>query len=370
MDRKLLCIRRLWRSWGETTRLCLIGDSGSIHLRRWAEHFSKSNEILVISDTPEPIPNIRVEQIFVMKAGVKNLLKVRQMRRLVREFRPDVVHGHYLTVGGLYAALSGGRKIVGSAWGSDIYYGPRRSFTERLILRYVLRKCDFVFAGTKDMADRVRSSGFKGGLALFRFGVDPSVFRKTSPHGTGEFRILSIRPCSKIYNPLVIIEAFSTLMVQMPRAYLYLFDFGNLVDEVHRTVNSDPQLKERVRFLQRQSHAQMVGVYNSADIAVSVPDSDSAAASVLESLACELPVIASDIPAMRECIDDSVNGYLTAIDSSALADKIRKSYSVRAMLAPMGRRAREKILDEKNQLTFESNLRVAEAAYEKVLSSP
>jgi glycosyltransferase involved in cell wall biosynthesis len=125
-----------------------------------------------------------------------------------------------------------------------------------------------------------------------------------------------------------------------------------------------------VRFLQKQTHEHMVEVYNSADIAISIPDSDSAAASVLESLACELPVIASDIPAMRECIDDSVNGYLTSIDSSAVADKIRKSYSVRAMLAPMGRRAREKIIDERNQLTFESNLRVAEAAYEKILSIP
>jgi glycosyltransferase involved in cell wall biosynthesis len=355
---------------GVPTRLCLIGDSGSIHLRRWAEHFSKSNEILVVSDAPEPIPNIRVEQVFVMKAGAKNLMKVRQMRRLVREFKPDIVHGHYLTVGGLYAALSGGRRIVGSAWGSDIYYGPRRSFMERLILKYVLRKCDFVFAGTRDMADRVRSSGFKGDLALFRFGVDPAVFRKTSSHGTGEFRVLSIRPCSRIYNPLVIIEAFRTLLTQMPRAYLYMFDFGNLVADVHRVVDSDPQLKERVRFLQKQTHEHMVEVYNSADIAISIPDSDSAAAGVLESLACELPVIASDIPAMRECIDDSVNGYLTPIDSSAVADKIRKSYSVRAMLAPMGRRAREKIIDERNQLTFESNLRVAEAAYEKILSIP
>jgi glycosyltransferase involved in cell wall biosynthesis len=156
----------------------------------------------------------------------------------------------------------------------------------------------------------------------------------------------------------------------MPRSYLYVFDFGNMVEDVHRVIDSDPQLKDRVRFLEKRDHAQMVEVYNSADIAVSIPDSDSAAASVLESLACELPVIASDIPAMRECIDDSVNGYLTAIDVSSLADKIRKSYSVRAMLAPMGRRAREKILDEKNQLTFVSNLRVAEDSYEKVLSIP
>lgn len=351
-------------------RLCLIGDSGSIHMKRWADHFSKENEVLVISDAPGQIPGVRVQQIFVMKAGLKNLTKVRQMRRLVREFRPDIVHGHYLTVGGLYASMSGGRRIVGSAWGSDVYYGPRRSFMEKLVLWYVLRKCDFVFAGTKDMAARVQDAGYKGELAIFRFGVDPDVFKKTAPHGTGEFRILSIRPCSKIYNPLVILEAFGSLLPQMPRAYLYMFDFGNMIEEVRKRVDQDPQLKERVRFVPKQSFDQMVEVYNRADVAVSVPDSDSAAASVLEALACELPVIASDIPAMRECVDDGVNGYLTAINASALADKIRKSYSVRAMLGSMGRRAREKILDESNQFTFEANIQLAEDAYRRLLASP
>jgi glycosyltransferase involved in cell wall biosynthesis len=324
----------------------------------------------VISDSPDKIPGVRVEQVFVMYAGGKNLLRVCRMRRLVREFQPDIVHGHYLTVGGLYASLSGGKRIAGSAWGSDIYYGPRRSFKERMILRYVLRRCALVFAGTKDMAEKVRGAGYSKELAIFRFGVDPEMFKKTKSHGTGEFRILSIRPCSRIYNPHVIVEAFRTLYPQMPRAYLYMFDFGNMIDDVRRAVESDPQLKERVRFLPKQEFSQMVDTYNNADIAISIPDSDSAAASVLESLACELPVIASDIPAMRECIDDGVNGYLTAIDVSPLADKIRKAYSVRAMLAPMGRRAREKVLDEKNQLTFMSNARVAESAYERLLSIP
>jgi len=353
---------------GERTRLCLVGDSGSIHLRRWAEHFAKSNEVLVISDSPDQIPGVRVEQVFMMKAGVRNLRKVRQMRRLVREFNPDIVHGHYLTVGGLYAALSGGKRIVGSAWGSDIYYGPRRSVMERLILKYVLRKCDFVFAGTKDMAENVRKQGYKGDLAIFRFGVDPSVFRRTGPRGVTGFNVLSIRPCSRIYNPLVIVNAFKLGLPQMGNANLRMFDFGNMIDEVHGAVDADAQLKERVKFVPKKPFSEMVEVYNSADIAVSVPDSDSAAASVLEAMACEVPVIASNIPPMREWIDEGATGYLTAIDPARLADKMRKAYSVRVMLGPMGRRAREKVLGENSQGTFESNIKVAEEAYKRLLA--
>jgi len=355
---------------GDQTRLCLVGDSGSVHLKRWAEHFAKDNELLVVSDSPEPIPNVRVEQVFTMGAGIKNLRKVRTMRRLIREFNPDIVHGHYLTVGGLYAALSGGKRIVGSAWGSDIYYGPKRSVKERMILKYVLRKCDFIFAGTKDMADGVREHGYKGDLAIFRFGVDPTVFKRTGPRSVTGFNVLSIRPCSKIYNPLVVLEGFRMGLPQMGSSLLWMFDFGNAIDEVHRAVDADPLLKERVRFLPRKPYGQMVEVYNGADIAVSIPNSDSAAASVLEAMACEVPVIASDIPAMREWIEEGATGYLTVIDPARVADKMRKAYSVRVMLGPMGRRAREKVLDEKNQGTFESNISIAEDAYRKLMASP
>ena len=94
------------------TRLCLIGDSSSVHLARWAEHFARENEVMVISDASGAIPGVRVERVFEMGAGLRNLTKVFRMRRLVREFGPDIVHGHYLTVGGVYAALSGGNRIV------------------------------------------------------------------------------------------------------------------------------------------------------------------------------------------------------------------------------------------------------------------
>ncbi len=293
---------------------------------------------------------------------------VPRLRRLVREFGPDIVHGHYLTVGGLYAALSGGPKVVGSAWGSDIYMGPRRSFLERSVLKFVLRRCDFVFAGTRDMAERVRGFGYEGDIAIFRWGVDPAVFRRTGGRDPSEFRLISIRPCSRIYNPLEIVHGFRESLPDIGNAYLYTFDFGNMIEEVHRVVAADPELARRVRFVPRMPYEAMPSVYNMADLAVSMPDSDSAAASVLEAMACEVPVIASDIPNMREWIEEGVTGFLTEVRANALGQKLRAAHGAKERLPGIGRSARQKVTDAANQGTFESNLKVAQKAYEALMA--
>lgn len=291
------------------------------------------------------------------------------MRKVVRKFDPDIVHGHYLTVGGLYAALSGGKRIVGSAWGSDVYVGPVKSWRERAILKYTLRRCDIVFAGTADMAEHVRAFGYDGEIAIFRWGVDPVLFRRSARNETNEFRILSIRPCDPIYNQTVVVEAFRNAIPAIGNSYLYLLDFGSEVQQMHDKVTRDPELARRIRWLPRLKYEEMFERYSSGDVAISLSPSDSAAASVLESMACETPVIATDNPPMREWIIDGETGYLTAIDARAVSDQIKKAYSERARLPEMGRKSRIKVLDEKNQGTFESNLRVAQEAYDRIVKN-
>lgn len=63
-----------------------------------------------------------------------------------------------------------------------------------------------------------------------------------------------------------------------------------------------------------------------ADVSVSVPSSDSVPVTLQEAMACGVPPIVSDLPAVKEWVQDDVNAYVVPIrDEHALADAIIKS---------------------------------------------
>jgi len=350
-------------------RLCLIGDSSSIHVVRWAQHFSKGADVLVVSTRDAPIPGVRVEPLFASGSKLRKLLRIPRLRRLVKEFDADIVHGHYLTVGGLYAVLSGGKRIVGSAWGSDIYDDPVKSLGSRILLRFVMRRCSLIFAGSRDAEETVRKYSYDGKVAIVRFGVDANAFKPSGEKTADEFSILHLRHCSRIYNPLVILEGFRLALPDIGNAYLYMLESGNQIGQIHSIVESDANLRRHVRFIEWSSFDDVPGRYRSVDVAISVPDSDSVAASVMESMASELVVITSDIPNMRELIEDGKTGYLISINASDLADRLRMAYSDRARSRRIGQLARQRILDPKLNATWESNMRAAEDAYVQVMAT-
>jgi len=80
---------------------------------------------------------------------------------------------------------------------------------------------------------------------------------------------------------------------------------------------------DRVRFFGFIPFEELPLYYNLADIFVSVPSSDSVPVTLQEAMACGVPPIVSDLPAVKEFVQDGVNGYVIPIrDADTLAKAI------------------------------------------------
>jgi glycosyltransferase involved in cell wall biosynthesis len=85
-------------------------------------------------------------------------------------------------------------------------------------------------------------------------------------------------------------------------------------------------------------YERVADIYRLADVVVSVPTSDSTPVSILEALACGIPVITTDLPALHEWLTPGESGLMVSqrdshelatalcqmLTNIELADRLRK----------------------------------------------
>jgi glycosyltransferase involved in cell wall biosynthesis len=91
----------------------------------------------------------------------------------------------------------------------------------------------------------------------------------------------------------------------------------------------------------KMSEAEMAQLLQAADVYVCPSLEDNLPNTVMEAMACGLPVIATNVGGIPDMVEDGVNGYLVEPnDPAALAEALRRLLGNRGKLQEMGRRSR------------------------------
>jgi len=308
------------------------GETESIITRVWVDEMRKRGvEPVVISET-QPTWDVEWQPLVVGTPRVKGLgigrLMTRQAaREAVGAASIDLLHWHFV------APRSWGRfarPLVVSAWGSDVLLAGELGPGYCRGQRAVLRAADSVLCCAPHVRDAaIRLGARPSDCRVIGWGVDPSVFY---PDEAARDRIrrewqipidarvvLSTRRLEPLYRHDLMIEAFVEAATHDSALYLAVASYGSLEPNLHELVTR-LGISERVRFLGRVSEEgwpSMADVYRGGDVYCSIPRSDGAPLSVLEAMATGLPVVASDLPSMRDWVSEQGAGFLWADSSTA-----------------------------------------------------
>ncbi len=253
------------------------------------------------------------------------------LRQVLREVQPDLVHAGPVLPVAFIAAWVGVRPLVVMSWGSDILRDAFRSLFNRVATRFVLRRADVFVADNRVVARRARELGLPRStpLAVFPWGVDLDHF---APHDAlGErlrsllgwrdgFIVLHTRSWEPVYGVDVVARAFVQAARQEPRLRLLLVGGGSQ-EALVRGILEQGGVLDRVHFTGPMSQDELPNCYRAADVYVSASYSDGSSVSLMEALACGVPVLVSDIPSNREWVVPGREGELFPPgDADALAE--------------------------------------------------
>lgn len=324
----------------QAIKILYISNPNSIHTQRWINWFAKQGyDTTLIADTPLQSSYSKVKVIDLTRRFnfrvVRFIYWAFWLRRLISQINPDILHAHRVSSAGWLAWISGFHPLVVTPWGSDLLTHPARSKIAKILARFVLNHADLITVNSTLLREKAIYYGANPEIIhTIQWGVDLDIFYP-SQNSTdlkqrlkigGSPMILSLRAINPIYNIETIVQAIPYVLEKYPDA---IFVFLNY--------NADPLylagLKQLVHGLQLSNHVRWVGMITQrsefaqllclADAVVSVPSSDSTPSSMLEAMATGAPIIASDLPSIREWITDGINGILVPPgDEHALASGI------------------------------------------------
>ncbi len=332
---------------GKPLKILYLADSRSQHTKRYVRFFQERGHEVHVFDTsrhteglqgiglhsPPPMetgaPTQNFEEVFVHTVFALN--------SVIEEIKPDILHGHYLTLWCWWGAFTGFQPYVTTAWGSDIFLDPQNDFHRRFT-NFCLKESPLVTADSRDLLEATgKLRGGKEGLEYIPFGIDMDFFRPGYDVDalakrlgiSGRKVVLSPRQFKPPSNIDIIIKSIPRVVARVPDAVFllktYLSD-GSSFSEYQQSLRElvrKMRVQDHVRFIEDIDFAEMPVLYNLADVMVTLRDTDGSACSMLECMACKTPVVASDIESMREWIRDGENGRLVDRRSpTAVADAI------------------------------------------------
>lgn len=301
---------------------------------------------------------------------IQDFRAIREIKKAVREFKPDLVSCHS-TKAGFLGRLAIRNKIP------TIFTAHGWAFTEgasffRKQLTILIEKISGKFC-----SKIICVSEFDKKLALKYKIVSPN--KLTVIHNGVEIlqddtgikqknveriiKIVFVGRLAKQKDPLLLLRAFNDLPSELRnKAQVSIVGEGSKRKELEKFIKEN-RLEEKVRLLGGLPREKVFEILKKSDIFVLTSNWEGFPRSILEAMSCGLPVIASDVGGVKEAIDENCGILVKRRDKEGIKNALEKLLKNPPLIEKMGRKAKEKA---KKEFSLDKMLEKTEKIYQEL----
>lgn len=343
-------------------KILLLGDIDSVHFIRWAIALAERNfEIGIFSlnrsefSWYEKYANIKVlyqsEKRYTDRLLINKILyflKFPLLKKIIRKWKPDVIHAHYATSYGLLGALSEFKPLIVSVWGTDVFgYNEGQKWTMP-VLKYVFSKATLICSTSYCMKEQTKKFT-NTHIEVIPFGSDPNKFTpsRNAFSNPNKLILASIKPVNETYGISYIIKSLpkviQTFNEKNIQVELWLAGFmSEKFSNYYHHLLDKYQIRSNVKFTGRIMPEKLPEFFNACDIIINNSVvSESFGVTLVEAMMCERPLIITPAPGPLEV---TLNGSLAYVvpmkNSEAIANAIQEIYNNKEHYLELAKKSR------------------------------
>ncbi len=268
-----------------------------------------------------------------------------------REFRPDVVHIFFGIPDGPIGWLlkrSYGLPYIISLRGADVPSDEVKRFAKqykvlRPFIRWLWRDANALVAVSNGLRSYAKETSPDLPIQVIPNAIDLSAFTPAPQRGINSLvRLLYVGRFNVFKNVETLVEAVGKLsQMDVGEFELNLVGEGEQRPVLERMV-SELGLTRRVNFVGWVARDQIADRYRQADVFVTATTWEGMPNTVLEAMACGLPIVGTQASGLHELVRDGLNGYLVPTkDPEALAQALARLMGDGYERRRMGRESRK-----------------------------
>lgn len=280
----------------------------------------------------------------------------RKLRKLLRLEKFDILHSHNPPAA--LSAIRAGNRLqhiltMHGPW-AGVRLNPLKRSIARFIEGYAVRNATHVTCDSKALVDEMIAeySIPKEKLSYIPNAVDTEFFKPGDKDKAKD--ILDIKKEGKIilYTGRflrekgidVILDAIPAVVKKLPQTVFLLIGGGYDENIVGSWLKSNPRIKDNVRIIPYLSYGRMPYAYMASDVFIQPSRAEGLSRSILEAMACSVPVVASDVGGNPELVNEKTGVLVKTGDHQGTADAVLRVLENDP--AGMGKYAREQIIEE------------------------
>lgn len=326
-------------------KIALLAPSRSIHTQKWALFYqSQGIDVKVYTfkdhyseDNAKLVPTVVLPKSLPGKASY--LAAAPALKKMLKEWQPDVLHSHFVSSYGLLGAMVNYKKYFVSVWGKDIFDFPKKSKLNKKLIEFTLSKATAVFSTSHVMAKETNIYT-KRFVEVTPFGVDINIFypETGTEQSTDKIIVGTVKALEDKYGIADLVKGFALFHKEFSNSELVITGDGPQRAE-YEQLSKDLGIDSVTTFTGKVPNTEVPNVIRKMTIFAvpSTEDSESFGVAAVEAMACGIPVVVSNVGGLPEVVVNDVTGIVTDKESpDQLANAFKKLASNDELRASMG----------------------------------
>lgn len=360
-------------------KILFTAAANSIHTVKWVNALSKQgDEVHLVTLPNHSVSKHTIDsnvKIHILKYGGSfgYFRNAKELKTIFDNIRPDIVNAHYASG---YGTLVRKAKIpyVLSIWGSDVYDFPYKNKINMSLVKKNLKSANIVTSTSNCMAKATKKIVPKLNVEVIPFGVDLSVFKKRrkSQRNDKLFVLGTIKTLEEKYRIIDSVKAVHKLL-EDPRVKEILYD--RQIDYEYRIYGDgdqrdvildyikENQLTSQIKLMGYIPNHEVVNSLNHFDAFLATSSFESFGVAVVEAMACEVPVIVSNVDGFLEVINNGEVGQIVkSHDIEDIKEKLLYVMMNSDKMQEIAKLAKKRVLD---YYDFNKNVQEMRGIYER-----